>query len=194
VLWCPCWVISQIWFHYRYVGRSHVPKTGPVLLVSNHQSHLDPVLVGIACPRQLKFLARHDLFFWPLSWWIHSLGAVPLDRKRGALGGMKTTLKLLQQGDAVLVFPEGTRTPHGELSPLLPGFCMLARRSGATIVPVAINGAYAAMPRGSSLPKSRPIQLTFAEPIPKDQYFGCTDTQLTDLVTKRIADGLGNLV
>src|SRR5687767_8549277 len=67
VLWCPCWVISQIWFHYRYVGRSHVPKTGPVLLVSNHQSHLDPVLVGIACPRQLKFLARHDLFFWPLS-------------------------------------------------------------------------------------------------------------------------------
>ena len=132
------------------------PPTGRCLLVSNHQSHLDPVLVGLACPRQLKYLARHDLFFWPFSWWIRALGAVPIDRKRGAVGGMKTTLKLLKQNEAVLVFPEGSRTYDGQLQPLRPGFCLLARRSGATIVPVAIQGAYAAMPRGSTFPAASP--------------------------------------
>ena len=71
-LWCPCWAISQVWFRYRYFGRTNVPTSGPVLLVANHQSHLDPVLVGLACPRQLKYLARHDLFFWPFSWWIRA--------------------------------------------------------------------------------------------------------------------------
>src|SRR5687767_3524814 len=87
VLWSPCWAISQIYFRYRYSGRGNVPPTGPVLLVANHQSHLDPVLVGIACPRQLKYLARQGLFFWPFSLWIRSLGAVAIDRERGAIGG-----------------------------------------------------------------------------------------------------------
>jgi len=187
LLWCPCWVISQFWFRYRYTGRGHVSPAGPVLLVANHQSHLDPVLVGIACPRQLKYLARHDLFFWPLGWWIRSLGAVPIDRSRGALTGMKTTLKLLQQGNAVLVFPEGTRTPHGDLQPLLPGFCLLARRSGATIVPVAIQGAYNAMPRGSAFPRPRPIRLTFGEPVTPRQFAQRTDEQLVKLLFERIS-------
>ena len=190
LLWCPCWVISQLWFRYRYAGRSQVPMSGPVLLVSNHQSHLDPVLVGIACPRQLKYLARHDLFFWPFSWWIRALGAVPIDRQRGALAGIKTTLKLLQQGESVLVFPEGTRTPHGKLNALLPGFCLLARRSRATIVPVAIRGAYDAMPRGSTFPKPQPIRLTFGESLAAEQYAQITDAELTAVVSHRIAEAL----
>ena len=107
------------------------PRPGRCLLVANHQSHLDPVLVGLACPRQLKYLARHDLFFWPFSWWIRALGAVPIDRKRGVVGGMKTTLKLLQQNEAVLVFPEGSRTYDGQSSAaaarLLPA-CAAQRR------------------------------------------------------------------
>ena len=78
---------------------------------------------------------------------------MPIDRERGGLGGIKTALKILDAGEALLVFPEGTRTNDGRLQPLLPGFCALARRSGATIVPVAINGAFAAMPRGSHFPR-----------------------------------------
>jgi 1-acyl-sn-glycerol-3-phosphate acyltransferase len=187
-LWCPCWAISQVWFGFRYTGRSNVPKTGPVLFVANHQSHLDPVLVGLACPRRLKYLARHDLFFWPFSWWIRALGAVPIDRTRGAVGGMKTTLKLLQQHEAVLVFPEGSRTYDGQLQPLKSGFCLLARRSGATIVPVAIDGAYDAMPRGSAFPRSRPIWLTFAAPIARGQAAQLSDDQLVLLVERSIRD------
>jgi 1-acyl-sn-glycerol-3-phosphate acyltransferase len=192
-LWCSCWAISQVWFRYRYFGRTNVPMTGPVLLVANHQSHLDPVLVGLACPRRLKYLARHDLFFWPFSWWIRALGAVPIDRQRGAHSGMKTTLKLLQQHEAVLVFPEGSRTYDGQLQPFRPGFCLLARRSGATIVPVAIGGAFHSMPRGSAFPQPSPITLSFALPIANAEHQQLSDEQLVRLVESRIARSLADL-
>jgi 1-acyl-sn-glycerol-3-phosphate acyltransferase len=193
LLWAPCWAISQIYFRYRYSGRGNVPPTGPVLLVANHQSHLDPVLVGIACPRQLKYLARQGLFFWPFSLWIRSLGAVPIDRERGSVAGIKTTLRLLNQEYAVVVFPEGSRTPDGRLHELLAGFCLLARRSRATIVPVAIEGAFDAMPRGSSFPKPRPIALIFGPAIRPEEFIGWTDKQLIEVVTTRIAAGLEQL-
>jgi 1-acyl-sn-glycerol-3-phosphate acyltransferase len=157
-----------------------------VLLASNHQSYLDPLLISIACSRQLRALARHQLFFWPLSWVIRTLGAVPIDRERGAMGGIKAALKILRDGDALIVFPEGTRTPHGKLQPLHPGFCMLARRSGATIVPVTINGAFAAMPRGSVFPRPTTVTLTFNAPITRDQYQDLGDEQLVDVVRQRI--------
>jgi 1-acyl-sn-glycerol-3-phosphate acyltransferase len=190
LLWCPCYAISQLWFRYRFSGKCHVPLTGPVLLVSNHQSHLDPVLVGIACPRQLKYLARQGLFFFPFSLWIRSLGAVPIDRERGAIGGIRITLELLKNGNAVLVFPEGSRTPDGKVHPLLPGFCLLARRSGATIVPVAIDGAFNALPRGSHFARPATIRLAFCEAIAKQQAKSLTDEQLVALVGQRIRESL----
>src|SRR6185369_4154181 len=152
-----------------------VPLTGPVLLVSNHQSNLDPVLVGVACPRQLKYLARQGLFFFPFNLWIRSLGAVPIDRERGALGGIRTTLDLLKKQNAVVVFPEGSRTPDGKMHALLPGFCLLARRSGATIVPVALDGAFDALPRGRVLARPARISLAFEQPITRQQYDGLND-------------------
>src|SRR5258707_4681711 len=134
MLWCPCYAISQVWFRFQFRGKGYVPVEGPVLLVSNHQSNLDPVLVGIACPRQLKYLARQGLFFWPFSLWIRSLGAVPIDRERGALSGIRTTLGLLRKKNAVLVFPDGSRTEFGELGVVLLGVRLLARPNTAGIV------------------------------------------------------------
>jgi len=186
-LWCACFAISQVWFRFRSTGRANVPPSGPVLLVSNHQSHLDPVLVGVACPRQLKYLARKSLFFWPFSWWIRALGAVPIDRERGAMGGIRTTLRLLNEGEAVLVFPEGSRTHDGEMQKMLPGFCLLARRSRATIVPVAIDGAYRALPRGSFLARPARIRLAICQAITPQQYEALGDEELTQQVAMEIA-------
>lgn len=190
ILWCPCYAISQIWFRYRFSGKSNIPLTGPVLLVSNHQSNLDPVLVGLACPRQLKYLARQGLFFFPFNLWIRALGAVPIDRERGALAGIRITLDLLKQGNAVLVFPEGSRTYDGKLQEMLPGFCLLARRSKATIVPLALEGAFASLPRGSALMRPHSIGLRFGIAITPSQYKQLSDEELTKLVAKRISQEL----
>jgi len=186
VLWCPCYAISRVWFRYRFFGKNHVPLTGPVLLVSNHQSNLDPVLVGLACPRQLKYLARKGLFFFPLNLWIRALGAVSIDQEGSALAGIRATLELLKQSNAVLVFPEGSRTSDGKLHEMLPGFCLLARRSRATIVPLALEGAFGALPRGSFFAWPHSIGLAFRAAIPFAQYEKLTDAQLTKLVAEQI--------
>lgn len=194
--WClysvlrgPCWAVAVLAFGFRSMGRENVPPTGPVLIVSNHQSHLDPPLVGLALSRQLKYLARQGLFFWPFSWLIRSLGAVPLDKKAGGIGGIRTTLRLLKENEAVLVFPEGTRTLDGSLSPMLPGFCALARRSGATVVPVAIEGAFAALPRGAAFPRPNQITVVVAPPITAEQIAKMSDEELVALTTARITEG-----
>ena len=136
-------------------------------------------------------MARRSLFFWPLGWVIRLLGAVPIDRQ-GWRGGIKTTLQLLKLGKVVLVFPEGTRTANGELQPFFSGFCVLARRSGATIVPVAIDGAFAAMPRGSRFPRPRRITLVFGQPIASERIDQLVDAELAELVTAQIAGMLSS--
>jgi 1-acyl-sn-glycerol-3-phosphate acyltransferase len=123
--------------------------------------------------------------------WIRSLGAVPIDRQRGALSGIRTTLELLKKQNAVLVFPEGSRTGDGMLDVMLPGFCLLARRSGATIVPVGIVGAYEALPRGAILARPNTIRLAFAPPITKQQAAELTNEQLITLVEQRIREAMG---
>jgi len=86
-----------------------------VLVVSNHQSHFDPPLVGIGCWRQMNFVARESLMtFRPFGWLIRSIGAIPIDRDGIGLSGIKESLKLLKRGEMVLIFPEGTRTPPGQ--------------------------------------------------------------------------------
>jgi 1-acyl-sn-glycerol-3-phosphate acyltransferase len=189
VLYGPCFALSKLLFRFRFAGKSNVPMTGPVLIVSNHQSNLDPVLIGLASPRQLKFFARVGLFFWPFSWWIRALGAVPIDRAN-AVGGIKTTLKLLKNGEAVVVFPEGSRTYDGKMGEMQAGFCMLARRSGATIVPVAIDGAFAALRRGSIMPRLAEITLVICPPVTSREIGALSDGALKTLVVERISGAL----
>lgn len=189
VLYGPCFALSKALFRFRFAGKRHVPLEGPVLMVANHQSNLDPVLIGIAAPRQLKYFARVGLFFWPFSWWIRALGAVPIDRGN-AISGIKTTLKLLKQGEAVVVFPEGSRTPDGKMHEFLPGFCMLARRGNATIVPIAIDGAFDALPRGSAIPRLAAIKLQICQRVTPNEFATMTDGELTQLVSTRIRTAL----
>jgi 1-acyl-sn-glycerol-3-phosphate acyltransferase len=144
----------------RTVGARHVPPRGPALVLANHQSFFDPVLVGLATRRRLYFLARDTLFHhWGFGRLIRHLYAVPVDQDGTGLSGLKTTLQLLQAGRAVLVFPEGTRTPDGALHPLQPGIHLLIKRSRPAIVPVGIAGAYDAWPSWRRWPTAAPLFL-----------------------------------
>lgn len=147
-------------FSLRYEGKQHVPRDGPVLLIANHQSFFDPVLVGLAAPRQLCYLARKTLFRHRLfATLIRSLRAVPIDQEGLGKDGIRTVLGLLNERRAVLVFPEGERTPDGTMQPLRPGIHLLIKKAPVPIVPVAIAGAFDAWPRWRPLPVPAPLFL-----------------------------------
>ena len=184
VMWC----VTKVYFRYSYRGGEHVPRYGPLVILCNHQSNLDPVLVGVACPRQLSFLARNTLFVGWFAWLIRSFDAIPIDREGTSLGGIRATLGRLKKGDAVLLFPEGTRTLDGNLQPLKPGFAALVRRSHATIVPAALTGAFTAMARGVKLPRPVRIALQFGAAITPVEIAALNDEELVQRVTKSMEE------
>lgn len=193
--WSCFWGFGLGW-SLRAGGRRHVPATGPTLIVSNHQSHFDPPLIGVCAPRPLTYLARHTLFtnkvFAAL---IRAYGAIPIDRESGK-DGLQGVLAALGEGRAVVMFPEGTRTEDGVMQPLKPGISLLAKRADCPIVPCGLAGAYDAWPRGQKLPSPSPLFLAnrgraiavhFGEPVPPGYYRKMDrDAILTDL-TSRIA-------
>ncbi|MEN0110038.1 MAG: lysophospholipid acyltransferase family protein, partial [Planctomycetota bacterium] len=167
------------------------PMAGPVVVVANHTSHFDPPLLGGATRRQLSYLARDTLFVGPFGWLIRSYDAVPVDRDGTGIGGIRATLKRLKQGAAVVLFPEGTRSPDGELQPFKPGFLALVRRSKAMVQPVGIAGATAAWPKGASLPRFLGrITMVYGEAITPDEWAGLTDEELLQLSRRRVAECL----
>jgi 1-acyl-sn-glycerol-3-phosphate acyltransferase len=147
-------------FSLRTEGMSNVPPTGPALLIANHQSFLDPDLVGLAARRHLCFLARKTLFRNKLfTWLIRSLQAVPIDQKGIGIEGIRDILEQLEVGRAVLVFPEGERTHDGKMQSLRPGVSLLVKKAKAPVVPVGIAGAYEAWPRWRPFPIPAPLFL-----------------------------------
>jgi len=181
------WLIARVCFWFRWKGREHIPRDSGALICSNHQSFFDPVLVGICFRKQINFVARDTLFtvpvFGPL---IHYLEAIPIDRTGFGISGIKETLKRLKRGEMVLIFPEGTRTLDGQVAPLKPGFCALARRGRVPILPVAVDGAFDAWPRSRRLPRFTRLRTCFGPAIPLEQIDALTDEQLIEEVHRRI--------
>lgn len=157
------WAVSfllLIGFSLRAAGRRHLPRRGPVLLIANHQSFLDPLVIGVAAPRHLHYLARKTLFrkggFGLL---LQTVNAVPIDQEGVGKEGMKNILTRLGGGNAVLVFPEGERCADGAIHPLRPGIGLVVKRVRVPIVPVGIAGAFDAWPRCRKLPVPAPLFL-----------------------------------
>lgn len=153
---------------WRLEGRGvqHLPREGAVLLVANHASVLDPPLVGGVSPRQVSFLAKAELFDIPLfGRFIRALNAHPVRREGSDPGALRTALKTLEQGKALLVFPEGTRSPDGTLRPGKAGAGMIAALSRAPVIPVYISGSGRCWPRGAWLPRPGKVTITFGPPL-----------------------------
>jgi 1-acyl-sn-glycerol-3-phosphate acyltransferase len=171
----------------RVEGRERIPTFGPVLVCSNHQSHFDPVLVGLCSDRRMNYLARDSLFRIPgFRQLIDYYDAIPIDREGTALAGLKETLRRLKRGEMVLIFPEGSRTYDGEIAPLKPGFLTLARRAQAAVLPVGIDGAFDVLPRHRCCPRVATICVTFGEPIAAADAACLTDEALLAEVERRM--------
>lgn len=182
-----CRLAGVALFRLRCWGREHIPTNGAVLVLCNHQSHFDPVLVGLCVDRRLNYLARQTLFgFAPFRWLIETLDAIPIDREGLGIGGLKETLRRLKRGEMVLIFPEGTRTRDGEVAALKPGFSALARRGDVQLLPVGLDGAFQAWPRSQLLPGAGVIHVAFGPPLTPDDITRFDERELVAEVERRI--------
>ena len=158
--------IGRVWFRLSVTGADRVPREGPALLASNHLSVLDPALIGSVMPRELDYMAKTELFRIPgFGGLIRRLNAHPVDRTGSDSAALRLALRLLQQGRAVLVFPEGTRGSEGKLQEARAGAGMLAALSGAPVVPVYIQGSGRALPRGATVPRPKRVSVTVGSPL-----------------------------
>ena len=160
-------LLARIFFRLRVVHRERMINHGPVILASNHQSFLDPPLVGSVSDRAVYFLARRTLLDgWFLGWILPKLNVIPVDSEGGKdRTALKALIRILRAGQGTLVFPEGQRTPHGNLQPAQPGLGLVIAKTLAPVVPMRIFGAYDAWPIHEKWPRPGRITIVVGEPI-----------------------------
>lgn len=145
-------------------GEENVPRTGPVLMVSNHISYLDPPAIGDASPRRVVFMAKAELFkVKPLGFLLRGVDSFPVKRGEPDRYAFKNTLTMLEEGRCVCIFPEGTRQPVGELGQAEPGAALFAMKTGSPVVPVYVSGTEKMLARDNRLRRAR-VTVTFGEP------------------------------
>jgi len=189
VLWIVCRALGVSVFGVRTRFAEPLPERGGLIVLSSHQSHLDPLLLGLACDRRLSSLARSSLYaFKPFGAVITALDAIPIDREASALVAMKTVIRRLEEGAAVIIFPEGTRTVTGRLGELKSGFALIAKRAGVPIVPVAIVGAWECWPKTRIFPRPGRIRLEFGRVIRPEEIAALDDRALVAECAARLAE------
>ncbi len=177
-----------------------IPRTGPVILASNHASNLDAVVLGSwlmpTLGRRIHWLGKKELFDWPLVGWAAANGGVhPVDRSAADVEAFRLAQRILDAGNILFVFPEGTRSPDGKLQRAQDGVAVLAIRTGAPIVPLGIAGSSGVWPKGQKLPHpGGHVTARVGQPfVPADLLPAGTDRRaakplVTDLIMRRIAE------
>lgn len=161
-----CRLFFTTFMDMKVYGAGTFPRTGGVLIVCNHQSFLDPLLIGTAAPRALSAMAKSELFANPFfGWLIRSYGAFPVRQAGSAAGAIKETIDRLREGKALTIYAEGSRTMDGEVRPFEKGTALVVRRAKVAVVPAAIYGSFEAFPTGTKFPTLHPFRVMFGPPM-----------------------------
>ncbi|MBF0123080.1 MAG: 1-acyl-sn-glycerol-3-phosphate acyltransferase [Candidatus Omnitrophica bacterium] len=176
-------ISSFIFYPCKVYGRDNVPRQGGFILASNHASNLDPMLLPVACPRQMRFMAKEELFKNPiLGAVIRTGGGFPIKRGTADRGAINEFIRQLKNGYAVMIFPQGTR--GGEKPQAGVGF--LAATSGMPVVPTYIHGTDQVLPKGAKFPKRIAVSVTFGKPVvfSKDQAYDQIAKDVMDMIKR----------
>lgn len=187
--------VAKLVWRPTVTGLEHIPRTGAVIIASNHLSFADSLVIPIVAPRKVHFLAKSDYFTGGgikgtlQKAWFEGMGMLPVDRDdpKAALGSLDTALEVLGRGEAFGLYPEGTRSRDGRLYRGRTGVAHLALTAGVPVVPAGITGTEKLQPVGSTLPRVVPISVRFGEPIEvAGRYDGVALGKARRLVTDEI--------
>lgn len=142
-------LIFKLLSKWQVEGWENIPKSGPAILISNHSSYWDPVVLGTICPKKLHFMAKSELFKVPVfSALIKNFGAFPVDRHKSDRAALKAAIEIVERGDFLGMFPEGTRIRTGNVGEFKMGAAMIASRTNAPLIPVALINTPAIFSKG----------------------------------------------
>lgn len=166
-------VFYQVCFRGEVAGQENLPRDGAFLIAANHLSFLDPPLIGSQVPRQLCFFARKTL--WKpgvAAWWLDAVGTIPVDRDGGQdVSALKRVLRALKDNKGLILFPEGTRSPDGQLQAPKAGVGFIVCKSQVPVVPARIFGSFEAFGKGVKFPRlGTPVSVVFGRPLPPSAY------------------------
>jgi 1-acyl-sn-glycerol-3-phosphate acyltransferase len=177
-------VLVRLWFRFRVSGADRIPADGPVVITPNHKDFSDPILIGLASPRPVRFMAKAELFHGPLGWLILRLGAFPVRRGASDQDALETARTILSHGEVLAVFPEGRLiTDAARLGSPHRGGARLAVEAGAPIVPAAIAGS-SGLSRGT-LPRTKDVQVSFLPAVPPRARADGTQS-VVELIDERV--------
>lgn len=184
-------LVFLLFLRYRARGIEHIPRRGGGLIVVNHQSFLDPLLVGLPLQRPVSYLARDSLFSVPLVGWIlRKTYVIPINRESASSSSIKSAVERMQHGFLVGIFPEGTRSRDGRMGAFKPGFVALLRRAKRPVYPVGLAGAGKALPRDAWFLRFQPVRVVFGAPIAPDELEPYAargrEGELIELVRERV--------
>jgi 1-acyl-sn-glycerol-3-phosphate acyltransferase len=155
--------LATLLFSLKVEGRENVPARGGALIVANHQSYLDPVLMAVRLDRPLNYMAKSELFEGRVGGWMLRavFNGIPVRQGEHDFRAVRETIRRLRAGHLVNVYPEGERCADGEIGPMQRGVGLIAQRAGVPVVPAVIAGAFAAWPRHRRLFRRRPVRIRF---------------------------------
>jgi len=193
--WVVLRIILPIFGRWRVTGRENIPTAGGVIIAPNHVSYSDPPVVGAALRRQVRFMAKEELFRIPiLGLLIRVVGAFPVKQKTADRTALKNALRLLERGHVVCIFPEGKRSPDGNLQQPELGIGMIALKSRAPVVPIALIGTNKLLPAHSVLLKFSRVRVRIGKPIPMDDLYDRTgDRAALEQVGQRVIAAIAEL-
>lgn len=179
--------VFRLLYRIRVEGMEHVPPEGAVIVCANHTHNFDPIVLGVACPRELQFMAKQEAFKVPvLGQLITWLGAFPVDREGNDRGALKRSLNVLESGGCFGIFPEGTRVKSGELGEFHGGTAYLALKAGATVIPAGISSGYRLF---------KPTVVRFGPPVDLEEFrSGKVTGPVRDAASHRIVTAVANLI
>jgi len=159
------WPVTRVYTRMRVVGAGNVPRKGTCIVVANHTSYADAVILGSACPRRLNFMITRPIYRMNrLRWFYYMMGSIPVGAEADP-AALKRAMRVLKWQDAIGIFPEGQRMPDGTPGAGKEGVALLASRTGAPVIPAAIIGARRVMPVGAAFPKPGPVRVVFGSPM-----------------------------